>query len=64
MELKIKTFKIKISKVEKEVVMISGHRYSGKTDYRITENGILRRPTSYEYQKIYKAVEIIRAGEL
>ena len=54
MELNIKTFKIKIKKNEKEVVMITGHRFSGNTDYRITENGILRRPTSYEYQKIYQ----------
>jgi len=53
MELNIKTFKIKIKKNEKTVVMITGG-FSSKTDYRITENNIMRRPTSYEYQKIYK----------
>lgn len=53
MELNIKTFKIKIKKNEKTVVMITGG-FSSKTDYRITENGKLRRPTSYEYQKIYQ----------
>lgn len=55
MELKIKTFKIKISKNEKEVIMISGV-YDTQAVYRIVigEGNILRRPTSYEYQKIYR----------
>jgi len=53
MELNIKTFKIKIKKEEKEVIMITGG-FSSHTDYRIVEEKIMRRPTSYEYQKIYK----------
>ena len=57
MELNIKTFKIKVKKNEKEVIMFTGHRYSGRTDYRITENGEMRRPTSYEYQKIYQELK-------
>ena len=56
MELNIKTFKIKIKKNEKTVVMITGG-YSLKTYYHITENRKLRRPTSYEYQKIYRALK-------
>jgi len=53
MELKISTFKIKISKREKEVVMFTGG-FASHADYRIAEGAIMRRPTSYEYQKIYK----------
>jgi len=53
MELKISTFKIKISKHEKEVVMFTGG-FASHTDYRVVEGAIMRRPTSYEYQKIYK----------
>ena len=53
MELRISTFKIKISKNEKEVVMITGG-FSSHTDYRVIEEKIMRRPTSYEYQKIYR----------
>ena len=53
MDLNIKTFKIKIKKNEKEVVMFTGG-FASHTDYRIVQNNIMRRPTSYEYQKIYK----------
>jgi len=55
MELSIKTFKIKIKKNEKEVVMFKG-RFNDCADYRVIigEGNILRRPTSYEYQKIYQ----------
>ena len=55
MELNIKTFKIKIKKNEKEVVMFKG-KFNDCADYRIIigEGNILRRPTSYEYQKIYR----------
>ena len=62
MELNIKTFKIKVKKNEKTVVMISGG-FSSHTDYRITENGILRRPTSYEYQKIYQELRKDKTNE-
>ena len=53
MELNIKTFKIKINKNEKEVVMFTT-RFGTHADYRIVEGKIMRRPTSYEYQKIYQ----------
>ena len=55
MNLNIKTFKIKISKIEREALMIKG-KYDDNSIYRIVigEGNILRRPTSYEYQKIYK----------
>ena len=53
MELKIKTFKIKIKKDEREVIMFTGG-FVSHIDYRIAEGKQMRRPTSYEYQKIYR----------
>jgi len=61
MELKITTFKIKIKKNEKDIVMISGG-FASHTDYRVTEGNQMRRPTSYEYQKIYKKLRDEREG--
>lgn len=53
MELKIKTFKIKIKRNEREVIMFAGG-FASHQNYRIVEGKQMRRPTSYEYQKIYK----------
>ena len=56
MEASIKTFKIKIKKDEREVVMFYGG-FATQPMYRITNGKEMRRPTSYEYQKIYKKLK-------
>ena len=56
MEASIKTFKIKIKKDEREIVMFYGG-FATKPMYRITNGKEMRRPTSYEYQKIYKILK-------
>lgn len=62
MEFKVTTFKIKIKQNVREVVMFSGG-FATKTDYRIVEGKQMRRPTSYEYQKIYKKLRKERIEE-
>lgn len=56
MEARIKTFKIKIKKDEREVVMFYGG-YATYPVYRIINGKEMRRPTSYEYQKIYRKLK-------
>jgi len=62
MEAGIKTFKIKIKKDEREVVMFYGG-FATRPMYRITNGKEMRRPTSYEYQKIYKKLKENRGME-
>lgn len=62
MEFKITTFKIKIKKDEKEVVMFSGG-FTPRPAYRIVQDKIMRKPTSYEYQKIYKKLRAERPSD-
>jgi len=52
--VKIKTFKIKIKGIEKEVVKIEYPFASYKPSWFIKKGTKLERPTSYERQLIYK----------
>lgn len=52
--MKIKTFKIKIKGIEKEVVKIEYPFASYKPSWFIKKGNRLERPTSYERQLIYK----------
>ena len=58
MQIEIETYKITIAKKDREIVKIAGeYDPYNKAVYRVVTAGgrILRRPTSYEYQKIWKA---------
>ena len=61
MEIRLRTFTIKIKRQERQVVMLIGG-FASHPDYRIAEDKMLRRPSSYEYQKIYKALKEERKG--
>ena len=54
MEFTIDTFKIKIKKEERRILRTRGGFTGYKPKYYVIVGKKTRRPTSYEYQKIYK----------
>lgn len=53
MRFQIDTFTIKIKKEERSILMTAGG-FAGRPKYYVIVGKKTRRPTSYEYQKIYK----------
>lgn len=55
-EFKTETFEIEIKRVRKKVVRFSGG-FATSSTYYIVEGKKTRRPSSYEYQKIYRKLK-------
>jgi len=55
-EFRTDTFEIEVKKVKIKIIKYSGGFATGST-YYVVEGTNTRRPTSYEYQKIYKKLK-------